>query len=97
MNCSGSIGISQPKEKGDAIKKEKETKGKPPHPSHPRLPQDPLAIRTIVISGLPSSIDSKVLWKKIRKYQGAEKLNWPIKVSSGDEDPTTGASPMPYY
>ena len=47
----------------------------------PRAPvrHDPLAIRTIVISGLPLSLDSKVLWKKIRKYEGAEKVDFPIR------------------
>ncbi|TFK50522.1 hypothetical protein OE88DRAFT_1750830 [Heliocybe sulcata] len=49
---------------------------------------DPLAIRTIVISGLPSSIDSKSLWKKIRKFAGAEKVDWPLKKEDGSEDPT---------
>ncbi|KZT18745.1 RNA-binding domain-containing protein [Neolentinus lepideus HHB14362 ss-1] len=51
---------------------------------------DPLAIRTIVIAGLPASIDSKSLWKKIRKYDGAEKVDWPLKQQDGSED-TTGA------
>ncbi|KAF8235216.1 hypothetical protein L208DRAFT_1392741 [Tricholoma matsutake] len=78
---------NKPKEKGDSIKTE--SKRKPPRPSHPRLPQDPLAIRTIVVSGIPPSIDSKVLWKKIRKYEGAEKFDWPIKVSNGDDDLST--------
>ncbi|KAH7890524.1 hypothetical protein F5I97DRAFT_38296 [Phlebopus sp. FC_14] len=49
---------------------------------------DPLAIRTIVISGLPPSIDSKTLWKKLRKFEGAETVEWPGKMTSG-EDPTT--------
>jgi nucleolar protein 4 len=52
---------------------------------------DPLAIRTIVIVGLPESIDSNSLWKKIRKYEGAEKVEWPISTASGD-DITTGES-----
>ncbi|KAG6901600.1 hypothetical protein C0995_010161 [Termitomyces sp. Mi166 len=52
-------------------------------PQQPRLPQDPLAIRTVVISGLPPSIDSKVLWKKVRKYNGVE------KVESMSEDNNT--------
>ena len=57
-----------------------------------RTRHDPLAIRTIIVSGLPSNIDSKALWKKIRKYEGAEKVDWPIKGDSGDDDPSTGAS-----
>ena len=50
-----------------------------------------MAIRTIVISGLPQLIDTKVLWKKIRKYNGAEKVDWPIKNENGDEDAQTGS------
>ncbi|KAH9923521.1 uncharacterized protein B0H18DRAFT_878636 [Fomitopsis serialis] len=62
-----------------------EAKSPAPRPQQPAL-KDPLAIRTVVISGLPSSIDSKTLWKKIRKLDGAEKAEWPAKTSSGDED-----------
>ena len=51
--------------------------------------RDPLAIRTVVISGLPENVDSKALWKKVRKLEGAEKVEWPVKV--GDlEDAHTG-------
>ncbi|KAF9479144.1 hypothetical protein BDN70DRAFT_709860 [Pholiota conissans] len=76
---------SKPKE-GEAVKKEPKPR---PAPRQPRLPNDPLATRTIVVSGLPTSIDSKVLWKKIRKYTGAEKVDWPVKDDAGKEDPTT--------
>ena len=55
-------------------------------------PKDPLAIRTIVLSGLPSSIDAKVLWKKVRKQEGAEKVDWPAKLQTGEEDSTQGMS-----
>jgi len=41
--------------------------------------QDGLAIRTIVVSGLPSGVDSKVLWKKIRKEDGAEEVKFPVE------------------
>ncbi|KJA15654.1 hypothetical protein HYPSUDRAFT_48115 [Hypholoma sublateritium FD-334 SS-4] len=75
-----------PKEKGEVIKKEAKPR---PAPRQPRLPHDPLAIRTVVVSGLPPAIDSKVLWKKIRKYTGAEKVDWPAKDDAGEEDPTT--------
>ncbi|CAA7260043.1 unnamed protein product [Cyclocybe aegerita] len=80
---------SKPKRKEgkDAVKTESKPKPKPK--PIPRLPHDPLAIRTIVVSGIPSGIDSKVLWKKIRKYEGAEKVEWPIKNESGDEDSST--------
>jgi nucleolar protein 4 len=56
-----------------------------------------LAIRTIVISGLPQPIDSKVLWKKIRKYEGAEKVDWPIKNENGDEDSHTGSLELFFF
>lgn len=62
----------------------------PPRPQQPKLPHDPLAIRTIVVSGLPPSIDSKVLWKKIRKYNGAEKVEWPIRTATGGQNASTG-------
>ena len=77
----------QPKEK-----KEVSTapKPKPPRPQQPRLPHDPLAVKTIVVSGLPVLIDSKVLWKKMRKYDGAEKVDWPMKSETGEDDPKTG-------
>ncbi|KAF8192913.1 hypothetical protein BJ912DRAFT_1057648 [Pholiota molesta] len=78
---------SKPKDKdGESVKKEPKPR---PAPRQPRLPHDPLATRTIVVSGLPPSIDAKVLWKKIRKYTGAEKVDWPIKDDSGTEDPST--------
>jgi len=32
----------------------------------------------------------KVLWKKLRKFSGAEKVEWPGKTSEGAEDPTAG-------
>ncbi|KAF8575021.1 RNA-binding domain-containing protein [Ramaria rubella] len=61
-----------------------------PRRPQPSTPTDPMAIRTIVISGLPSTIDSHTLWKKVRKFGGAEKVSqWPVKTASGEEDPTT--------
>ena len=57
-------------------------------------PKDPLAIRTVVLSGLPSSVDAKILWKKVRKQEGAEKVDWPAKPQTGEEDPTQG-NPRP--
>jgi nucleolar protein 4 len=56
-----------------------------------------LAIRTIIVSGLPSSVDSKILWKKFRKYPGAEKVDWPIKNDDGEENPSTGASQFLHF
>ncbi|KAL1679801.1 hypothetical protein EV122DRAFT_289395 [Schizophyllum commune] len=79
-----------PREKDDS--KPAADKPKAPHPPKaPRAPisHDPNAIRTIVISGLPSGIDQKTLWKKVRKYDGAESVQWPASVG-GVEDKTTG-------
>ncbi|PIL27482.1 hypothetical protein GSI_10632 [Ganoderma sinense ZZ0214-1] len=59
-----------------------------PRPARPTGPADPLAIRTVVISGLPGGIDSKTLWKKVRKLPGAEKVEWPVKLDGGQEDST---------
>ncbi|KAF9527257.1 hypothetical protein CPB83DRAFT_856641 [Crepidotus variabilis] len=80
----------KPRDKLDSSESpKKEVKPKAPRQHQPRPVQDASAIRTIVVSGLPRSIDSKVLWKKIRKYDGAEKLDWPVKIDSGEEDPST--------
>ncbi|KAI0826648.1 hypothetical protein BC628DRAFT_1419132 [Trametes gibbosa] len=57
-----------------------------PRAARPVGPCDPLAIRTIVIAGLPEGADSKTLWKKVRKLPGAEKIEWPVKSMSGEED-----------
>ena len=63
-----------------------------PGKSKVSTPSDPLAVRTVVLSGLPSSIDAKVLWKKLRKQEGVEKVDWPVKLETGEEDPTQGDS-----
>ncbi|KAJ7105735.1 hypothetical protein C8R43DRAFT_1140711 [Mycena crocata] len=76
---------TKPKEKGERVK----TESKPRPPPRVPAPYDPLAIRTIIVSGLPSPVDSKVLWKKFRKYPGAEKVDWPVKNEDGDENPGT--------
>ena len=44
-----------------------------------------LAVRTVIVTGLPSPLDSKTLWKKIRKCP-AQELTWPINKENGDED-----------
>ena len=63
---------------------------RPPQPKTTADPPDPVAIRTIVISALPSTIDSNSLWKKVRKLDGAEKISqWPGKTSAGEDDPST--------
>ncbi|KAF8185003.1 hypothetical protein K438DRAFT_1837253 [Mycena galopus ATCC 62051] len=76
---------SKPKEKGERVK----TEPKPRPPPRVHAPHDPLAIRTIIVSGLPTPVDSKVLWKKFRKYPGAETVEWPIKNDDGEENPGT--------
>ncbi|KAI6139636.1 hypothetical protein EDD17DRAFT_343402 [Pisolithus thermaeus] len=78
---------SNPKPRANSVKKEEEGEVKLPASAF----KDPLAIRTILISGLPSTIDLKALWKKVRKIDGAEKVVWPGKTASGDEDPTTAS------
>lgn len=59
-------------------------------PSHPKGPHDPDAVRTLVVSGLPSGIDQKVLWKKFRKSEGATDVKWPVTLDGGKEDNTVG-------
>jgi nucleolar protein 4 len=70
----------------------KDVKQKLPRVPVAGVPHDPVAIRTIVISGLPTSIDSKVLWKKIRKYRGAEKVEWPVQSELKEEVSSAGAA-----
>ncbi|KAI0746734.1 hypothetical protein C8Q80DRAFT_1177076 [Daedaleopsis nitida] len=70
----------------DEESKEKPAKTAVSRPPKPHGPSDPLAIRTVVISGLPTGIDSRALWKKVRKLHGAEKVEWPVKAESGEED-----------
>ncbi|KAJ6606609.1 hypothetical protein DFH09DRAFT_1242093 [Mycena vulgaris] len=69
--------VRQPKEKGERVK----TDPKPRPPPRVQAPHDPLAIRTIIVSGLPSPVESKVLWKKF--------VDWPIKNDAGEEDKST--------
>ncbi|KAI0646281.1 hypothetical protein C8Q79DRAFT_909390 [Trametes meyenii] len=57
-----------------------------PRPAKSSGPSDPLAIRTVVIAGLPADVDSKTLWKKVRKLHGAEKVEWPVKADSAEDD-----------
>ncbi|KAF8552784.1 RNA-binding domain-containing protein [Imleria badia] len=68
--------------KVENAKKEKETpvRSLPLHKVN-----DPLAIQTIVVSGLPPSIDQKSLWKKLRKFEGAENVEWPAKTPGGED------------
>lgn len=64
---------------------------KKPRPVSTRQVQtshDPNAVRTLVITNLPSDITKAVLWKKVRKQEGAESVDWPV---NGNND--TGALP----
>jgi hypothetical protein len=66
------------------VKKERTPKILKPTQSHPKAPADPLAVRTVLISGLPSSIDSKAIWKKVKKLEGAEKIEYPVEGENSD-------------
>ena len=49
----------------------------------PAVAKDPDAIRTLIISNLPpDGLTNASLWKKIRKYTGAEKVQWPLGEDS---------------
>ena len=61
----------EPREKGDAATAKKEPKSRPP--PRPHVPHDPLAIRTIIISGLPPTIDSKSCGRKSANTKGPER------------------------
>ncbi|KAF8515688.1 hypothetical protein BU17DRAFT_76796 [Hysterangium stoloniferum] len=81
---------SKPQAPEDGVPAPKVKRPRQPNPVKSTAgPHDPLAIRTIVISGLPSAIDSKTLWKKVRKIDGADKISqWPVTSGSGEDDPT---------
>ena len=75
---------------GDAERNKEKQLPKMPFTSKPstiKRDKDPDAIRTIVISGLPSSADKKALWKKLRKLKGAE------SVELAGDGPGVGACP----
>lgn len=72
------------RKKDGLAKEEKSKKPAKTIQAQTRAPHDPLAVRTIVISGLPTSIDSKTLWKKVRKLEGAEKVHWPVEEEKED-------------
>ncbi|KAL1745881.1 hypothetical protein HDZ31DRAFT_35426 [Schizophyllum fasciatum] len=75
----------------DESKSTEKPKAHPPKAQRVHADNDPNAIRTIVISGLPSSIDQKQLWKKIRKYDGAESVQWPVVVEGAEDKSTAHA------
>lgn len=59
-----------------------------------KFDKDPNAIRTVLISGLPTSIDQKTLWKKVRKLEGAESVHID---ENGEGNSVTGASARSSY
>lgn len=70
----------------------KEKKRREPQAARPKPKgtDDPSAIRTLVVTGLPASIDSKsTLWKKFRKYAGAESVEWPLENNTAHVTFTT--------
>jgi nucleolar protein 4 len=86
LACIDAFPIQKRKEEGSTVEK-KEIKSRPREPVT-RIPHDPLAVRIVIVSGLPSPLDSKTLWKKIRKCTGAETLTWPVKTANDSEDPS---------
>jgi hypothetical protein len=59
--------VKKRKEEG-APEEKKEIKSRPSQPIS-RAPHDPLAVRTIIVTGLPQPLDSKTLWKKNAQEQ----------------------------
>jgi nucleolar protein 4 len=59
-------------------------------PSKPKS-HDVNAVRTITITGLPNSVDSKAIWKKVRKQDGAESVVFPVPRDEGGPEDTTKA------
>jgi nucleolar protein 4 len=79
----------QPRPGEDSPKKSQSPVKRPnPISPNPTKSKDPDAIRTITITGLPKDIDSKVLWKKVRKQPGAESIKYPAILADGSEDAT---------
>ncbi|KAF6760551.1 hypothetical protein DFP72DRAFT_1062930 [Ephemerocybe angulata] len=69
-------------------KREQPKRPREPLTKTPQTPHDPLAVKTLIVSGLPTPLEPNVLWKKIRKCPGADKLIYPAKDVSGEDDPT---------
>ncbi|KAF5339731.1 hypothetical protein D9611_009117 [Ephemerocybe angulata] len=69
-------------------KREQPKRPREPLTKTPQTPHDPLAVKTLIVAGLPTPLEPNVLWKKIRKCAGADKLIYPAKDVSGEDDPT---------
>ncbi|EIW75494.1 hypothetical protein CONPUDRAFT_147133 [Coniophora puteana RWD-64-598 SS2] len=76
----------KPKASVSAAPQPSSSKPRPQKTPYAQKPKDSDAIRTIVISGLPAGLDSKTLWKKLRKYPGAENPRFPLTRDDGSED-----------
>lgn len=55
---------------------------------------DPNAIRTLVLSGIPADVDKNTLWKKVRKLDGVDNgkdcLVYPVEKKEGDVGGSSG-------
>ncbi|KZV91655.1 hypothetical protein EXIGLDRAFT_675838 [Exidia glandulosa HHB12029] len=76
--------LQWPSQKNKDVDASPEKPARTPKASSSAKVHDPLAARTIVISGLPADINSKVLWKKIRKEDGAEDVQYPVDGVASD-------------
>ncbi|CCO31543.1 putative RNA-binding protein C4F6,14 [Rhizoctonia solani AG-1 IB] len=73
--------------KGAPHTSEKDVSKKPKKAPQPKGPNDPEAIRTLIVTNLPAGTNSKVLWKKARKIPGATEVVYPVP----DHDEHTGS------
>ncbi|CAE6349255.1 unnamed protein product [Rhizoctonia solani] len=64
--------------KGAPHNSDKEVSKKPKKTPQPKGPNDPEAIRTLIVTNLPNGTNSKVLWKKARKISGATEVIYPV-------------------
>ncbi|KAG8958673.1 RNA recognition motif-containing protein [Tulasnella sp. 419] len=55
--------------------------------SNSRASRDPNAIRTVVLANLPKGVTNSVLWKKLRKQDGAEDVEYPVQDQYGKKLP----------
>lgn len=71
----------------------------PKEPKRPRKPtaeagsSDPEAIRTLVLTGLPSELTKAVLWKKVRKVNENLELRYPVEEDATGELNISRANP----
>jgi len=71
----------------------------PKEPKRPRKPtaeagsSDPEAIKTLVLTGLPSDLTKAVLWKKVRKVNENLELRYPVEEDATGELNISRANP----